>query len=231
MTKRIAIIQSCYIPWRGFFDFIRRVDEYVIFDDVQFAKRHWHNRNRIKTAQGTTWLTIPVESKGKFEQNINETRIAAPWAQSHWRSISHAYAKAPFFKAYAPAIEALYQRAAALEMLSEVNHLFLSNLAGVLEIGTPMRWSTDFAVEGRKTDRLIALCRAARATHYLSGPSARSYVEPEKFAEAGITLEWMDYAGYRDYPQLYDAFEPAVTVLDLIFNTGPEAKTLVGHSP
>jgi hypothetical protein len=223
MAKRLAIIQSCYIPWRGFFDFVRRVDEYVIFDDVQFAKRHWHNRNKIKTGQGTCWLTIPVESKGKFEQKINQTRIAEPWAQTHWRSISHAYAKAPFFKSYGPAIEALYQRAAELDHLSLVNHLFLSELARLLNILTPIRWSTELSGQGQKTDRLISLCLAAEATHYLSGPSARSYIDPGKFAEAGITLEWMDYAGYPEYPQLHGAFEPAVTILDLIFNTGPDA--------
>jgi hypothetical protein len=227
-SKRIAIIQSCYIPWRGFFDFIGQVDEYIIFDDVQFAKRHWHNRNKIKTPQGTAWLTIPVVSKGKFDQNIDETMIAETWAPDHWRSIQHAYAKAPHFKAYAPKIESLFLRAAAMTRLSAVNHLFLSELSALLGITTPMRWSTEFAAEGRKTDRLISICKAAGATHYLSGPSARDYIEPEKFAAAGIILEWMDYAGYPDYSQLHGAFEPAVTVLDLLFNVGDKAKHYIG---
>ena len=223
MVKRIAIIQSCYIPWRGFFDFIDRVDAYVAFDDVQFAKRHWHNRNKIKTAHGPLWLTIPVISKGKFEQTIEETMIAEPWAQAHWKSIQHAYGKAPHFRIYGPKIEEMFLRAGALNSLSAVNQFFLSELAQLLGIATPIRRSSEFAAEGRKTDRLLSLCRMAGATHYLSGPSAKGYIEPEKFEAAGIKLEWMDYSGYRDYPQLHGAFEPAVSVLDLIFNTGDDA--------
>ena len=222
-SKRIAIIQSCYIPWRGFFDFLDRVDEYIIFDDVQYARRHWHNRNKIKTAQGPAWLTIPVLSKGSFEQNIDEVAVTGPWAQQHWRSIHHAYGKAQHFKAYAPQIEALFEQAGALDRLSHVNHVFLSQLAGILGIATPMRWSSEFAVEGRKTDRLVALCKAANATHYLAGPSSRDYIEPEKFSDANVVLEYMDYAGYPEYPQLHGAFEPSVSVLDLLFNTGPDA--------
>ena len=227
MGKRVAIIQSCYIPWRGFFDFIGRVDEYILFDDVQFAKRHWHNRNKIKTAQGMQWLTVPVVSKGKFAQTIEETTIAAPWASSHWKSIQHAYGKAPYFRSYGPKIEALFDQAAKLDNLSLVNELLLSDLARLLGITTPMRRSSSFAAEGRKTDRLVSLCKTVGATHYLSGPSARDYIEPEKFETAGIELEWMDYSGYREYPQLHGAFEPAVSVLDLIFNVGDEALTYV----
>ena len=221
--KRVAIIQSSYIPWRGLFGIIDRVDAFVLYDDMQFAKRHWHNRNQIKTATGPQWLTIPVETKGRFEQAIEDVTVSAPWADTHWQGIRHAYARAPFFGDYAPRIETLYAQADAMTHLSAINHLFLAGLCPLLDITTPLHWSREFQAEGRKTDRLVSLCRATGATRYLSGPSARDYIEPEKFTEASIALEWMDYAGYREYPQLHGAFEPQVSVLDLLFNTGPQA--------
>jgi hypothetical protein len=225
--KTIAIIQSCYIPWRGFFDFMDEVDEFILYDDVQFVKRHWHNRNKIKTSNGSLWLSIPVETKGKFAQDINETMIAGSWTKQHWRSIQNAYAKAPHFPTYGPMIESLYERAATLAKLSEVNRLFLDGLNQIIGIATPIRWSTEFTATGRKTDRLLSICKANGADGYKSGPSARSYMEPEKFEQAGITLTWMNYNGYREYPQIHGAFEPAVSILDLLLNTGPDALSFI----
>lgn len=223
MSKRVAILQSAYIPWRGVFDFIDRVDEFILYDDVQFVKRHWHNRNQIKTANGPQWLSIPVASKGKYLQDIDETEVAGEWAATHWRSIEHAYRKAPHFAAHGEAVGALFTRAGGLARLSEVNHLFLTELSKMLGIATPFRWSSDFAVEGKKTDRLVALCRATGADAYISGPSARSYIEPDKFADAGIALEWMRYDGYQPYRQLYGEFAGGVSVIDMILNVGAEA--------
>lgn len=222
--KRLAIVQSNYIPWKGYFDLIGLVDEFLLYDEVQFTKRDWRNRNQIKTAQGPQWLTIPVVSKGRFLQTIAETEIAAPWTDGHWRAITHAYARAPHFDALGPRIAPLYERAATMGRLSEVNRLFLTDICALLDIHTPIRLSSEYSSSGAKSDRLISLCQAAGATHYLSGPSARAYIEPEKFAAAGIALEYMDYSGYPVYPQLFGAFAHGVTVLDLIFNTGPEAR-------
>ena len=221
--KRVAIIQSSYIPWRGLFDIVDRVDAFILYDDMQFARRHWHNRNQIKTSAGLQWLTIPVETKGRYHQAIEDVTVSAPWADTHWQGIRHAYARAPFFSDYAPRIEALYALADALTHLSAINHLFLTGLCPMLDIATPICWSREFEAQGRKTDRLVSLCGAIGATRYLSGPSARDYIEPEKFTHAGIALEWMDYAGYRDYPQLHGTFDPHVSVLDLLFNPGPQA--------
>lgn len=223
MTKRVAILQSSYIPWRGVFDFIGRVDEFILYDDVQFVKRHWHNRNTIKTANGPHWLSVPVSTKGKYLQTIDETAIADQWAGLHWQSIQHAYQKAAHFEAHALAIEDMFTRAGKLSLLSEVNHLFLTELSRLLGIETPFRWSSEFAVDGKKTDRLIALCKATGADHYISGPSAGTYIEPEKFADAGITLEWMRYDGYRPYAQLYGDFIGEVSIVDMIFNLGADA--------
>jgi hypothetical protein len=220
---RIAIIQSCYVPWRGFFDLIRRCDEYVIFDRAQFVKRHWHNRNRIKAAAGPEWLTIPVISKGRFEQPIDEVEIAGAWAEKHWRTIELAYRRAPFFTALAPVVRGWYDRAAKESLLTEVNAIFLTEIARLLGIGTRIVRDTAYSVTGAKTKRLLAIVRAAGADRYLSGPSAKVYFDEPLFANAGIAVEWMSYHGYAEYPQLHGTFEPAVSVLDLLFNVGPEA--------
>jgi WbqC-like protein family len=221
--KIVAIVQSCYIPWKGYFDLINLVDEFILYDDRQYTRRDWRNRNRIKTPQGSQWLTIPVVVKGRYDQRIDETRISDPgWADRHWKTLVHNYASAPHFDDYRDTLESLY-RTTTNPRLSVVNRTFLEAISEILGIRTRLSWSTDYGVEGLKTKRLINLCRAAGATSYLSGPSAREYMEEGLFEEAGIALEYMDYGGYPEYPQLHPPFDHAVTVLDLIFNTGAEA--------
>lgn len=226
-AKRVGIIQSCYIPWKGFFDLIGRCHEYVVFDEVQYAKRHWHNRNIIKTPTGRQWLTIPVVSKSRFEQPIDEVEIAEPWAEKHWRSIIFSYRKAPHFDYWAPLVEGLFQRADGLSLLTDVNELFLRELTVALGLSTVITRDRAYRADGKKTDRLLDICLKAGATAYLSGPSARSYLEEEKFRDAGISMEWMTYGPYAEYPQLHGPFEHGVTVLDLMFNVGPRAASLV----
>lgn len=221
--KRLAIVQSNYIPWKGYFDLIRSVDEFVFLDDAQFTRRDWRNRNRIKTPQGPIWLTIPVVSKGRFEQTIDETEISAPWAKNHWITLQRNYARAPHFAEFAPAVKALFDGLADEPMLSVVNRRFISGLCMLLGIATPLRDSRYYDVYGTRTDRLVAICRAAGATHYLSGPSAGAYIELEKFSSQDITLSYADYTGYPGYPQLHGEFDHAVSVLDLIFSTGTNA--------
>jgi hypothetical protein len=220
---RIAIIQSCYVPWRGFFDLIGRCDLYVIYDQVQFTKRHWHNRNRIKTAAGVEWLTIPVITKGRFEQPIEKVEIEKPWADKHWRSIELAYRHAPFFQALAPTVQGWYEHAAGYPLLTQVNELFLRELAHLLGLGTKIARDSAYAAQGAKTQRLLAIARAAGADRYLSGPSARTYLDEALFAASGIAVEWMDYGGYPHYAQPHGPFEPSVSVLDLLFNVGLNA--------
>lgn len=223
-SKSVAIVQSCYIPWKGYFDLINLVDEFILFDDRQYTRRDWRNRNRIKTPQGTRWLTIPVETKGRYHQRIDETAIGDPrWPELHLKTLTQNYGAAPHFADYPPLLESLYGAATSERRLSIVNRLFLEGIAEVLGIGTTLAWSTDYDVDGTKTDRLLALCRAAHATEYVSGPSARSYLDESAFAEAGIQLTYFDYAGYPEYEQLYPPFEHAVTILDLLFHTGSEA--------
>lgn len=223
MPKKVAIIQSNYIPWKGYFDIIHLVDEFILYDDMQYTRRDWRNRNKIKTPQGLQWLTIPVDVKGKYFQKINETRISeAGWGRQHWKSISMNYARAPFFKTYAPELEAFFHSETP-ELLSEVNHALISHICGLLGITTKITWSSDYEVIDGKTERLVSLCKQSGATDYYSGPAARDYIVDELFTEAGIRLHYMDYSGYPEYPQLHGAFEHGVTMLDLLFQTGPDA--------
>ena len=222
--KRIAIVQSNYIPWKGYFDLIRASDEFVLYDSVQFTRRDWRNRNQIKTASGPAWLTVPVETRGRYLQRIDETRIAgSAWAGEHWQRIRHAYARAPHFAAYADELSALYAALADEPLLGRVNRRLLEAACGWLGIGTPLTACTGYPAEGDATQRLVGICVAAGATHYLSGPAARAYLRPELFSEAGIVLEYADYSGYPEYPQPHGAFVHGVSVLDLLFNVGPDA--------
>jgi hypothetical protein len=222
--KTVAILQSNYVPWKGYFDLMARVDEFVLYDDVQYTRRDWRNRNRFKTPAGVRWLTIPVQVKGRYLQRIDETFTSDPgWAEQHWRTLRSWYGKAPFFKRYEPELENLY-RCSREHRLSAVNRRFLEGLRDLLGIETPLTASSDYETSGQKTERLLGICRAAGATRYLSGPAAREYLEEERFRAAGIAVEWMSYEGYREYPQLHGGpFEHGVSVLDLLLNVGEAA--------
>src|SRR5437660_7098636 len=153
MAKSVAIVQSCYIPWKGYFDLIASVDEFILYDDRQFTRRDWRNRNRIKTPQGARWLTIPVETKGRYHQRIDETEIGDPhWGEQHWKTIRHNYAAAPYFADYRESFESLY-RTTNERRLSPVNRRFIEATDVLLGIRTTLRWSTDYEAEGAKTDR------------------------------------------------------------------------------
>ena len=222
--KRVAIVQSSYIPWKGYFDLIRASDEFILLDDVQFTKRDWRSRNQIKTQHGLAWLTIPVRTKGRYHQLIQETEISEPrWGQDHWATLSANYARAPFFNAYSDALASLYAPHAGTERLSEVNHRFIITLCKLLGVTTPIRWSTDYGAPAGKNERLIELCLKAGATDDLSGPNARGYLDEAMFLAAGIQVQFADYSGYREYSQPWPPFEHHVSVLDLLFSTGPDA--------
>ncbi len=228
MTKQVAIVQSNYVPWKGYFDLIHMTDEFILYDDMQYTKRDWRNRNLIKTPNGLLWLTIPVQVKGRYIQRICDTKIDDPaWGKKHWKIISQNYSKARYFKDYRELFERLYLGTNE-EYLSRVNYCFIGVVCDILGIKTKLSWSMDYHLpeeeeELRKTERLVALCKAANATHYISGPSARDYIIRELFDREEIELSYMDYAGYPEYPQLYGKFEHGVSVIDLIFNEGPNA--------
>ncbi|MCB0143354.1 MAG: WbqC family protein [Caldilineaceae bacterium] len=220
--KRVAILQSNYIPWKGYFDLINLVDEFILLDTVQYTRRDWRNRNKIKSPDGLLWLTIPIHVKGRFAQRIGEATIQdETWAERHWKTLQHCYARAPYFDLYAECIHELYLTANS-SSLSQVNYRFITAICDLLDIATPITWAQ--ADPGlQKSERLVYLCQRAGATDYLSGPAAQAYIDDRSFAEAGISLSYMDYAGYPSYEQLYPPFEPGVSVLDLLFHTGPQA--------
>lgn len=225
MGKRIAILQSNYIPWKGYFDIINMVDEFILYDDMQYTRRDWRNRNKIMTPAGTMWLSIPVDSKGKFYQKINETKVMGnDWIDSHWKSIQCNYAKASFFHEMSPYIQKIYEECRNEKYLSRINYKFLKAICKILDIKTKITWSSDYVLADGKTERLVELVKSAGGDYYLSGPAAKDYIVPELFENAGIELDWMDYSGYREYHQLGPEFEHGVSVLDLIFNEGYNAK-------
>jgi hypothetical protein len=228
MEKTVVIVQSCYIPWKGYFDLIHKADEFILYDDMQYTKRDWRNRNVIKTPTGLLWLTIPVQVKGKYFQRICDTKIDDPaWGEKHWNRISQNYSKARYFREYRDLFESLY-RGTKEEYLSRVNYVFLRAICDLLGIATKLTWSMDYDLTGeqelRKTERLVALCKAAKATHYISGPSAKDYIVKELFDREGIMLSYMDYSGYPEYTQQYGKFEHGVSIVDLLFNEGPNAR-------
>lgn len=221
--KTVAISQSNYIPWKGYFDFINRVDEFILYDEVQYTTRDWRNRNRIKTPHGLKWLTIPVG--GNNRQRIDETEIAdEEWYENHWKTIFHMYNKAPHFDQYSEKIQSLYEDCSQFTMLSDVNHHFLTGLKKLLNIDTPLSWSTDYDSEEGQTMRLVSICKQAGANAYVTGEAARSYLDEALFNEHGIEVIWMTYDGYQEYPQLHGDFEHSVSVIDLVFNTGNDAR-------
>ena len=221
--KRVAILQSNYIPWRGYFDMINKVDEFILFDDMQYTRRDWRNRNIIKSSAGLKWLTIPVEVKGKYFQAIKDTKVSDPsWNRKHWQTILHCYSKARYFPLYREIFEELYLNANDI-YLSRVNHLFLKAICSLLGIETKISWSMDYSLTGDKTERLVNLCKQAGATEYLTGPAAKNYLNDKVFYDKGIAVTYMDYSGYPEYSQLYPPFESQVSIIDLIFNEGPDA--------
>lgn len=223
-AKRIAIVQSNYIPWKGYFDLIHAVDEFVLFDSVQYTRRDWRNRNRIKTPQGLQWLSIPVATKGRYLDAICNIEVSDPtWVERHWKSIAANYARAPHFSRLGPAVEDLFRRCHETR-LSAINRHFLAGLCALLDIDTPLTWSTEYPMAEGQTDRLVSICTAAGASTYLSGPSAAGYIEPAKFSAAGITLEYFSYEGYPEYDQLYPPFEHGVSIVDLLLTQGPDAR-------
>lgn len=222
---RCVILQPSYIPWRGVFEQIYRADVFVFYDDVQYDKHGWRNRNRIKTANGSIWLTIPVHGRGAPVTGLPIYQVEIDnhqnWAEKHWKSLCQAYTKAPYFREYAPLLEPFY--AHPPQKLADLTIPLTITLARALGIQhTQFLRSSDLPARGAKTERLISLLTHLGATDYLSGPSARDYIEPEQFVAAGITLEYITYH-YPEYPQLYPPFDPQVSILDLLFNTGSRA--------
>lgn len=199
-------------------------DEFVLYDDMQYTRRDWRNRNQIKTKDGLKWLSIPVEVKGKYFQKINETKVSeSDWGEKHWNTILHNYSKAKFFNEYKIIFEELYLNSKE-EFLSKINYNFIKAICDILDIRTEMKWSSEFNLLEEKTERLVDICKNEGATDYYSGPAAKAYMNEELFEKENIKIHYFDYSGYPEYTQLHGDFTHAVSILDLIFNEGPDSK-------
>ena len=217
-----AIHQLQYWPGLRFFAKMRAADLFIYLDDVQYEKREFQNRNRIRTPRGWQYLTVPVISKGRFPQKINEVELdaASGWAADHLQAIKLNYARAPFFREHLPALEEIYSR--DYRLLSDLAMATMDFLKDGLGIKTPVRFSSEFKVDEASSARLARLCAAAGAGEYLSGAGAKAYLDPGVFSFAGIKLAWQDFKP-REYPQAFPGFEPDMSALDLLLNCGPRS--------
>jgi len=222
--KKVIITQSNYIPWKGYFDSINIADHFIIYDDMQFTKRDWRNRNKIKTKDGLLWLTVPVEVKGKYFQKINETLVSeANWGKQHWKSIYFNYCKAPFFNLYRDVFEDFYLNNDK-KHLTDINYGLISIICKILGISTEISFSSDYQLVEGKTERLVDLCKKIGATDYYSGPAAKDYMDEALFDAESIKVHYFDYSGYPEYHQLFGDFAHDVSIIDLLFNEGENAK-------
>ena len=200
--KKIAILQSNYIPWKGYFDMINTVDEFIFYDEVQYTKNDWRNRNKIKTSQGIQWLTIPVR-QNNINQLINETKVSDKnWGKKHWKTLMQNYSKAKYFKEYKDIFEELYLNCNE-EYLSQINYKFIFAINKILEINTKLRWSNEFKLVGEKTEKIISICKNCNADIYLSGPETKDYFSIELAKKESLKVEWMDYSTYSEYHLLF----------------------------
>ena len=220
MLKKAIITQSNYIPWKGYFDSLRHVDVFVVYDDMQYTKRDWRNRNLIKTAQGLKWLSIPVEVKGKFFQKIKDTKIAeSDWNISHWEIIKQNYKTAKFYKETSDWLEPLYKNC-NYEFLTDVNLHFITEICKQLNISIEIKLSSEFELAEEKTRRLVNICKNLNVTDYYSGPAAKAYMEIEQFESEQINVHYWDYSNYPVHNQLHGEFEHSVSIIDLLMNEG-----------
>lgn len=221
----VAVIQSNYLPWRGYFDVIHDTDVFIFYDDVQYTTNDWRNRNRIKTANGPVWLTVPVGNQN--DRRICDVELREQgWARKHWRTIEQAYRGTPGFARYGGYFRDVYAR--RWTSLSELNHSLIRTIAGdFLGITTELRDVRDYDLSGAKGDRLLDLLIQVGATDYVSGPAARAYLDAEAFEAAGIRVHWKDYSLYPEYPQRHGPYDPNVSIVDLLMNCGERAPEFI----
>ena len=221
-TKRVVVLQSNYLPWKGYFDLIRKADLFIFYDDVQFTKNDWRNRNKIKTPEGTAWISIPCGTD--LKRLINQVTIHKhDWQRDHWNRICIHYSNAPFFNVYKPFFEEFYLNKKWTN-LSELNQYLIEAIAEqFLGLTTTFENSSRYAPVGTRLDRLIDVLKKSGATEYISGPSARSYLSEARFLKEHIKLTWMDYLHYPEYHQQFPPFVHEVSIIDLLFNEGPGA--------
>lgn len=221
-SMRVTILQPSYLPWLGFFEQMQRSDQFVLYDDVQFTRRDWRNRNKIRVREGSLWLTVPVIQKNKYEQSLLETKIdnSTSWKRKHLETIRYHYSKAPFFDLHYPWCEKLFN--SEWNFLLDLSLETIQYLKGQLKIDTPLLRSSELGGSGNKAERLVSICKQLGATQYLSGEAAKNYISEKDFSDQGIELEYQDYQ-HPEYPQRYEGFIPFMSTIDLLFNCGDKS--------
>lgn len=223
---RVTILQPSYLPWLGFFEQMSRSDKFVLLDDVQFTRRDWRNRNRIRVKEGWMWLTVPVLQKNRFTQSIIDARTdnSVPWRRKHLESLRQHYCKSPYFEKYFPAWQSLYEK--QYRFLFDICLETIELINKELGIETPLLRSSEMNPSGDKAQKLLSICRELGATHYLSGEAGGNYIEEEEFSSQGIELEYQNY-DHPVYPQRYPDFVPQLSAIDLLFNCGEKSLTIL----
>ena len=219
---RVGIHQPMYLPWLGLFDRINRCDVFILLDNVPYSKNYFLNRNKIKTANGWTWLTVPVIFKGNSHKIIKEIEIdnRSDWGKKHWLSIYYSYKNSSYFDTYADVFEHFYKQ--EWRYLVEASTHLLFSLLRMLNIKTPIRMASTLGVEGRKEELILNICKSVQAEEYLSGPDGRNYLNLGLWQENKVKVEFHDYL-HPQYRQLHGEFLPHMSVIDLLFNCGPDS--------
>ncbi|NUU97591.1 WbqC family protein [Marinitoga sp. 1138] len=223
---KIAILQPNYIPWKGVFDMINKVDIFVFLDDVQYTKSDWRNRNIIKTPNGKQWITVPVKSNS-ISQKIYEVQISQKinWQRKHLNSFIANYSKAKYFKDFKWLLEDFYIKH-SWTRLNELNIYTTKKICEVLNIKTQFYVSSELNITGEKNERLIKIIKSFNGKEYISGPAAKNYLDFKLFEKNNIKIRFMQY-NYPEYPQLHGEFIHEVTILDVLFNCGKNAKKFI----
>lgn len=227
--NRVVVLQPSYLPWIGYFEQMIRADQFVFLDDIQFTRRDWRNRNKIRTSGGWAWLTVPVEQKNRYTQLLKEARVdnSINWKKKHREAIRLNYSRAPFFETYYPYFESVYSK--QWEFLIDLCYETTAYLMEALNITTPTSKSSDLSVQGRKADLILNICRKMGATHYLTGSLAHDYLSKEDFSREKIELEYQKY-NHPEYPQRYPGFVPYLSLVDILFNVGDKSRDMLTHS-
>tara|TARA_Y100000356_G_C11208784_1_gene262117 strand:- start:307 stop:990 length:684 start_codon:yes stop_codon:yes gene_type:complete len=220
--SKVIITQSNYIPWKGYFSAMREATHLVLYDDMQYTKRDWRNRNKLITPQGPKWLSIPIDVKGKYYQKINEAQVSDnEWGIKHWNFIKNNYSKSPYFKEYEQHFVDLYLNPNST-YLSDINFEFIKKIITLLEIDIEIIFSHQFNLKGDKTEKLVNICLELEAKKYFTGPAAKNYMDEHLFTNNNIEIEYYNFSGYPEYQQQWGGFSHAVSILDMFFNLGPK---------
>jgi len=223
----VSINQPAYLPWLGYFNRIAVSDLHVVLDHVQLEKSGFTKRNKIRMKEGWCWLTVPVETKGRFgDLAIDELKISndTRWAEKHLNALRRNYARAPHFVEHEAFFAKVYSQ--SWDSLAVLMREITGYLLNAFQISTPLRYSSEMNPTGKKDELILNLCRATGAKTYLSGPLGRNYLREQLFREAGIQVVYHDYR-HPQYRQVYPGFEPYMAAVDLLFNYGPQSREIL----